>query len=869
MFKLFKRNKKPQDLAETPKVGMDMGAIRSKVGSKVAAMVKPMVSSEVSGFDRIINFCLLLLVFLLPILFLPFASEVREFNKQALLILAVLVMLVVWVIRVLSHRSFSFVKTPLDYILPVFLLVYLVSSLFSVDQVSSFLGYYGRFTASFASVLSLVVLYYLLVNHVSSQAFVGRLTKYLLISAGLVLVYSFLQLLGIFVLPFDFASDRAFNPIGSMVALGIFSAIFLVILQWQWLNDQSLTKTKRLVYLTVSVLSLLVIFLINAFIAWLVLGLGLICLLALSMVVGPQHQTTSWFWRPMVLLVIAILFIAFQFLPASLNPRRLIQVNLPIEIQLSQATTWNMVKNSVSSSVKQAVIGSGPGTTGLVFGDIKPETLNKTVVWNLNFDRASQETANLVIETGILGLLAFELTALFFLFYALHFLLKKEVLVSKTYAVTFFLIWVTLYFAHFFYFFNTTFQFLYWFSLSIFMTLSVERSESEAKILSFAASPRSAMSSVFVSLLLLAVLIVGGFFQVAVVMAETAYASGIRILNQRQPNFVLVNEAFDRAIRLNPYRDVYYLALGQNLIFLASEEAGKQNPNISNIQNWLAASVNAGLVATRTSPAKAGNWSALAQFYSNIKPLGIVGTDEAIVRNWEEAIRRDPKNPVLLVQLARAYSAAAEQIDPSIAGTGLDSDSDGLSDAREAALGADPKNGDSNGNGVSDGDEVKAGFNPATAGRLTAVQLVSFTKLDPKMLKSAEEALRKAIELKNDLPDSRIELARIFEKQNRLADARRALDEAARLFPTNADVKFEQGRIAYNQGNLAEAERIFKDVIRLLPNHANARYSLGLTYQQTGDKVRALAEFEKTREISGPNVELEKLINRLRAEIEK
>jgi tetratricopeptide (TPR) repeat protein len=355
-------------------------------------------------------------------------------------------------------------------------------------------------------------------------------------------------------------------------------------------------------------------------------------------------------------------------------------------------------------------------------------------------------------------------------------------------------------------------------------------------------------------------------FEVAVFSGEVAYAAGITQLNQAKPDFAKVAANFARAITLNPYRDVYYLSYGQNLIFQASEEAAKPKPNVNQVQTWMADTVNAGRSATTISPGKAANWSALAQFYIGIRPL-VDGTDKFIIDSWQQAITRDPKNPSLYVQLASAESTASETIDPAIAGTGTDTDKDGLSDTMETRLGSDPKNPDSNNNGVSDGDEAKAGFNPAGTGRLSPDILASFTKIDQSMVKSSEDALNKAIELKPDLPDSYIALARILEKDNKADQAKKQLDDAIKQYPAfqnNADVLFEQGRLTFNAKDYAAAEKIFNNVIALVPNHANAMYSLGLIYQQRGDKDQALAEFEKVREITGPNVDLEKLINSLK-----
>lgn len=499
MFKLFRKNRDNKDdrddeaVIPLSKKIVDMGGrimpkIKAEIVEEEPEEKAPKVNAGVYG--RAINFVLLALVFLLPILFLPTSSEVREFNKQALLFVAVVVMLGIWVVKVLATRSVSFVKTSLDYIVLALLATSLVSSIFSLDKASSFLGYYGRFTGSFLSVLSLVVLYFLVVNNLRSKRIADKLIKYLTLSFAVVLVYSFLQMLGLYILPFAWVQNKSFNPVGSLVSLGILAALAVLLVLWSWMKDKNISKNKNIALTALLVLGLLTMFLINAFIAWLVLALGVIVFLAVGMALTAHENDTAWFWKPMIVLVISILFVAFNFLPQSINPRKVVNIDLPIEVQLSNATTMNLVKNALGSGVKQAVIGFGPGATGLAFGDIKPEALNKTIVWNLNFDRASSEAANIIIENGILGFLAFELTALLFLIYALYFLFKKADHPGRMQAFGFFVLWLTLYAAHFLYFFNTTLYFLFWLNLAAFMAVTHWPAFAEAS----AGTPRSSSS---------------------------------------------------------------------------------------------------------------------------------------------------------------------------------------------------------------------------------------------------------------------------------------------------------------------------------------------------------------------------------------
>ncbi len=850
--------------------------IRRKTGTGEHNFVSPMNSGssataasavDISRFDRITNWVICALVLVVPILYLPWTTEIRDFNKQNFIFFAMVLMLGVWIVKILTTRRSSWVKTSLDFILLAYLAIYLLSSLTSIDRVSSFLGYYGRFTGSFVSVLSFVVVYFLIVNNVRTQRAFEKITNFYLIGSGLVLVYSLLQMLGLYVLPMAATHTRGFNPIGSLVSLALYAALSLAFFQWAFFAQSSSSRVKNILLWVLSIVALAVLFLINSFLAWIILSLALVGLIALAMSAATessQAATQSWYWKPMLFLIIGVLFIAFHFLPGSLNPRAMVSAHLPTEIQLSSSTTWSLVGNSLKNGVKSAVLGSGPGTTGIAFGDIKPESLNKTIVWSLNFDRASSEISSIIIETGVVGFVAFELVAILFLIFAVFFLLKQPGHLGWKYALGAFVLWMVLYITHFFYFFNTTFYFVYWFAIGLFMAAAhLKSADEEQRSFSLAQSPRSTLSWMFVSLLLLAFLLVGAFFQAAVYGGEVSYAAGIAELNQKKPDYAKVSKNFAQSITLNPNRDTYLLGYGQNLIFQASQEAAKDEPNVKQIQTWLGNLIAAGRKATELSPAKASNWSALAQFYTNIRTL-VSGTDSHIFDSWQKAIERDPKNPVLHVQLGQAYSIASDIIDPSIAGTGPDADQDGLADTTEQALGSNAQNSDTNANGVSDGDEVKAGFNPVTGLKMSSQQLAQFTRTDGAMLQKAEDELNIAIQLKPDLPDPYIALARIQEKAGKLADAKTQLDAAAKQFPNNADILFEQGRITFNQKDYVGAEKIFKQVITLVPNHANAHYSLGLIYAQRGDTAGALAEFEKAEEIAGPNVELEKLINQLK-----
>src|SRR3989344_7616909 len=114
-------------------------------------------------FNKIIAVSINLLVFLIPLFFLPFSFEAFEFNKQYLLFFLVLIALFAWIGRmVLADQEFRFKRTPLDVFVIGFLFIALLSAIFSVDKGSSIFGFYGRFSNGLLGLLSFGVLYFLI-----------------------------------------------------------------------------------------------------------------------------------------------------------------------------------------------------------------------------------------------------------------------------------------------------------------------------------------------------------------------------------------------------------------------------------------------------------------------------------------------------------------------------------------------------------------------------------------------------------------------------------------------------------------------------------------------------------------------------------
>jgi Flp pilus assembly protein TadD len=113
--------------------------------------------------------------------------------------------------------------------------------------------------------------------------------------------------------------------------------------------------------------------------------------------------------------------------------------------------------------------------------------------------------------------------------------------------------------------------------------------------------------------------------------------------------------------------------------------------------------------------------------------------------------------------------------------------------------------------------------------------------------KAAEEAWKKALEIKPEYPEAMNALATLYNNQKRFDEAAAMSAKAAASGGGgggSADAVFNQGIILWNQGKIADAKVKFEEAIKLDANHPEAHYQLGMALLNEGKLTEAVAEFE-------------------------
>ena len=122
---------------------------------------------------------------------------------------------------------------------------------------------------------------------------------------------------------------------------------------------------------------------------------------------------------------------------------------------------------------------------------------------------------------------------------------------------------------------------------------------------------------------------------------------------------------------------------------------------------------------------------------------------------------------------------------------------------------------------------------------------IGVAQLAKKDDKQAEEAWKKALEVKPDYAEALNALSTMYNNQKRFDEASAMSAKAAAAGGGGgADASFNQGIILWNQGKIAEAKAKFEETNKTNPTHSDAHYQLGMALLNEGKLADAVAAFE-------------------------
>ena len=741
--------------------------------------------------NYITKYSIYVLVFLLPLFWLPFSLEMFEFNKQYLLFFLVSLGFFAWLLKMVVYdKEIKFKNSPINYLVLAFLVVSLFSAVFSADKNSSVFGFYGKFSDGLIGLLSFVVFYFLITNTVESKPSsdeekpkaknsvsrvlkpltIDKILNLLLTSAGAVTAIAYFSIFGVWAKISSFLPlpqvmlQKTFNPVaGSLEGLAVFLAVIVALLTGLLAH-----KTRSIFYWLLLFASSGLLAIIDFTPAWIILLATFAVFTGASLVKRIFRENVNRLLMPIVLIIISLAFIIWQPL----------KMNLPKEQVLPQPTSWQVAAESATDNVKNIFLGSGPGTFHYDFAKYKPLSFNQNWMWQIRFDRAGSYFAELLATTGFLGLLAYLGIAGLFLFIA-WFCLSKD-FIGFPMIITF----IAPIARRIVYYPSAPLSFIFWLilGLSAVSWLAMPASLMQEKKISFKNFPELSLIFMTATVVFGVAILSVYFYGIKYYLADLNYYNALLTLGDSRVN------GLEKAVNLNPSFSIYRTALARAYLIEAVNETQKPaaERDAAKIQLLVARSIDQAGTATRLQPNQVSSWETLGVIYREIKDMAAGATDWGI-KSFKKAIELEPTNPVLYTELGRLYLVSG--------------DKEKAKDSFNEAL------------------EKKSDYVTAT------IQLALLLEQD-NILDEATAKLENAVQVNPYNVDARFQLGRLYFNNGKIDEAIGQFQSAIILVPNYSNAHYSLGVAYAAKGEKELAVQEFEKVLELNPGNADVLQKL-------------------------------------------
>ena len=148
------------------------------------------------------------------------------------------------------------------------------------------------------------------------------------------------------------------------------------------------------------------------------------------------------------------------------------------------------------------------------------------------------------------------------------------------------------------------------------------------------------------------------FFGGKTVLANYHYRQALNEAQANRAQGVLVN--LTRAIRLDPYVDLYHSEMSRSSFVIASALSRRENrtdQDNQNIQALARQAIEQATLATRLDPVNVSNWETLSSIYRSVSGSN-QQTLQASLQSLGQAVGLDPANPQLRLAIGGIFYAA-------------------------------------------------------------------------------------------------------------------------------------------------------------------------------------------------------------------
>lgn len=755
---------------------------------------------SIHWLERMMDGAVLFLALVVPFVWIPWGSNQLELPKQTIVIAVAVLGFLAWLAVAFMTNRFAFPRSWDFAAVVVFVASLGLLAAFASSRFLALVGDAGQLPWSFATVLSLALLVFLIMQRMQSVRSVHALLHGILFVSLLLAVFGILQAM----------RGESFTPVGSIYGLSVYltAPLMLAVSQiaqkqqqrgWYFLSRFPMMAVfERILPWVTAILSLWLLLLTNVKGAWIAVGAGSVILLVAALL---RFRRADGFFSvaiPAGLLIVSVCFFVFR------SP---LTVRLSPEVSPSASASWELARQVLTS---RPVQGSGQGTWMYDYARFRPASVNQTPFWDVRFERAYSTFLTLLPTVGLLGTGGWLLLLAMALWRAWRTWFREPHGEGGAMLLSCLVGFVTLSSAAFVYNFSMSHQALWWLLFGLLLSLSVRQ-------LIVWRMDRQGALSILASA-------VGGFFVISAVgvfwLLGQRFSADIysrRVANAFQKSRTLDEVIWlaERARSLNPRSDAYArdaaeAHLSKAQLLLQKRPAPEQ---LGPVYQEVAAATEHALAAANLEPQQAQNWLTLGFLYERIMKF-TKGADEHAMASFERAAALEPASPVEPTVIGGIWFARSET-------------------ARSFLDSKDPEMA----------KRARGDFQHA--------------------LQKSEESLKKAVALKSDYLPAHYRLAAIAERRGRLPDAIREMETILRIDNKDAGVAFELAILYYRNRERERARILLEQVVRAQGDNENARWYLAAVYEEEGRLGDALALLRPLLAKMPANIAVQERVRRL------
>lgn len=381
--------------------------------------------------DHIYLYVYSFVVIFTPLVFVADTNELFEFPKAFVIYFTALFAALIFTLDLLFNNR-RVTKPSLPVLL--YLVSFLISTIFSSHLYTSVWGYFSRFSDSLTSVVALVALYFVGKNTLTRNDVV-RLTNVTLLPVFFIALLGISQHFGFFSGAYWFGEkvDRVYSSFGQPNWLAQYLVMLLPIILYRFLMAKESLRSVKAYYCYIlfaaAFLCLLFTYSLSGFI-----GFAISFAFFVYMAITKMGFSTVKIRLGLIVIYIAICPLAFPGIFAKrlhdLKQDIFGFVRQPVfaqNIQIPQDPdkyavsdagyirkyAWLGTWDLINSSPKVFIFGTGPETFPYAFQPFRPVELNYSSEWSYLFNKPHNYYLETWAETGLIGLVAYTVLVIY------------------------------------------------------------------------------------------------------------------------------------------------------------------------------------------------------------------------------------------------------------------------------------------------------------------------------------------------------------------------------------------------------------------------------------------------------------------------